>query len=321
MEDKRYEPCEAKEFPTISIIVPMYNEAENIGPFYERLRKVLDEIGEPYEIICVNDGSTDATLEKLLKLREKDQNVKVIDFSRNFGKEIALTAGLDFSSGMAIIPIDADLQDPPELIPHLVAKWKEGYEVVYATRKSRHGESWFKKLAAHAFYRLAEKIMDINIPRDTGDFRLMDRSVVEALKALRERNRFMKGLFAWVGFKQAAVHYEREPRHKGKTKWNYFKLCNLAIEGITSFSYVPLRLATYVGLVVALLAFLYAAYIVMVTLIYGNPVPGWPSLVTIVLFLGGVQLICTGILGEYIGRIYNEVKQRPVYMVRQKWGL
>ena len=299
----------------------MYNEAENIGPFYERLKKVLDEIGEPYEIICVNDGSADATLEKLLKLRETDPNVKVIDLSRNFGKEIALTAGIDFSSGMSVIPIDVDLQDPPELIPHLVAKWKEGYEVVYGTRKSRQGESRFKKLTAHIFYRLAEKIMDIKIPRDTGDFRLMDRSVVEALKNLRERNRFMKGLFAWVGFKQAAVYYEREPRYKGKTKWNYFKLLNLAIEGITSFSYVPLRLATYVGLVVALLAFLYAAYIVMVTLIYGNPVPGWPSLVTIVLFLGGVQLICIGILGEYIGRIYNEVKQRPVYIVRQKWGL
>jgi len=305
----------------LSIVVPMYNEAENIGPFYERLKKALDNIGESYEIICLNDGSTDATLENLLKLREKDPNIKVVDLSRNFGKEIVLTAGLDFSSGMAVIPIDADLQDPPELIPQLVAKWKEGYEVVYAVRKSRLGESLFKKLSAHLFYRLAEKIMDINIPRDTGDFRLMDRSAVDALKNMRERNRFMKGLFAWVGFKQFAIYYERDPRHKGKTKWNFFKLLNFAIEGITSFSYVPLRLATYIGLVIALMSFFYAAYIMISTLIYGNPVPGYPSLITIILFLGGVQLICIGIMGEYMGRIYNEVKQRPVYIIRKKFGL
>lgn len=310
-----------KASQVLSIVVPMYNEAENIGPFYERLKKVLDNIGEPYEIICVNDGSTDATLENLLKLREKDSNIKVVDLSRNFGKEIALTAGLDFSSGMAVIPIDADLQDPPELIPQLVAKWKEGYEVVYAVRKSRLGESLFKKLTAHLFYRLAEKIMDINIPRDTGDFRLMDRSAVDPLKTMRERNRFMKGLFAWVGFKQFAIYYERDPRHKGKTKWNFFKLLNFAIEGITSFSYVPLRLATYIGLVIALMSFFYAAYIMISTLIYGNPVPGYPSLITIILFLGGVQLICIGILGEYMGRIYNEVKQRPVYVIRKTFGL
>lgn len=310
-----------KASQVLSIVVPMFNEAENIGPFYERLKKVLDNNGESYEIICVNDGSTDATLENLLKLREKDPNIKVVDLSRNFGKEIALTAGLDFSSGMAVIPIDADLQDPPELIPQLVAKWKEGYEVVYAVRKSRLGESLFKKLTAHLFYRLAEKIMDINIPRDTGDFRLMDRSSVDALKNMRERNRFMKGLFAWVGFKQFAIYYERDPRHKGKTKWNFFKLLNFAIEGITSFSYVPLRLATYIGLVIALMSFFYAAYIMISTLIYGNPVPGYPSLITIILFLGGVQLICIGILGEYMGRIYNEVKQRPVYVIRKTFGL
>lgn len=310
-----------KASQVLSIVVPVYNETENIGPFYERLKKVLDNIGESYEIICVNDGSTDATLENLLKLREKDSNIKVVDLSRNFGKEIALTAGLDFSSGMAVIPIDADLQDPPELIPQLVAKWKEGYEVVYAVRKSRLGESLFKKLTAHLFYRLAEKIMDINIPRDTGDFRLMDRSAVDPLKNMRERNRFMKGLFAWVGFKQVAIYYERDPRHKGKTKWNFFKLLNFAIEGITSFSYVPLRLATYIGLVIALMSFFYAAYIMISTLIYGNPVPGYPSLITIILFLGGVQLICIGILGEYMGRIYNEVKQRPVYIIRKTFGL
>jgi len=307
--------------PVLSVVVPMYNEAENIGPFYEQLKKVLDNIGESYEIICVNDGSTDATLETLLKLREKDPHIKVVDLSRNFGKEIALTAGLDFSSGMAVIPIDADLQDPPELISQLVAKWKEGYGMVYAVRKSRLGETLFKKLTAHFFYRLAEKIMDINIPRDTGDFRLMDRSAVDALKNIRERNRFMKGLFAWVGFKHVAIYYERDPRHKGKTGWNFFKLLNLAIEGITSFSYVPLRLATYIGLVIALMSFFYAAFIMISTLIYGNPVRGYPSLITIILFLGGVQLICMGILGEYMGRIYTEVKQRPVYVIRKTIGL
>jgi glycosyltransferase involved in cell wall biosynthesis len=229
----------------------MYNESENVGPFYERLQKVLDQMGESYEIICVNDGSTDDTMEKLLKIREMDSNVKIIDFSRNFGKEIALTAGIDFSSGEAIIPIDADLQDPPEIIPELISKWREGYDVVYATRLSREGESWIKRVTAALFYRMAKKIMHINIPKDTGDFRLMSKIVVETLKDMRERNRFMKGLFAWVGFPSSVVYYNREIRYTGKTKWNYWKLWQFAIDGITSFSYIPLQIATYFGFIVA----------------------------------------------------------------------
>ncbi|MBW2069351.1 MAG: glycosyltransferase family 2 protein [Deltaproteobacteria bacterium] len=307
--------------PVLSIVVPMYNESENVWPFYERLKKVLDQIGESYEIICVNDGSTDDTIEKLLKLRELDPNVKIIDFSRNFGKEIALTAGIDFSSGEAVIPIDADLQDPPEIIPELVSKWREGYDVVYATRLSREGESYIKRLTATLFYRIAQKVMHINIPKDTGDFRLVSRAVVETLKEMRERNRFMKGLFAWVGFPHSVVYYRREKRHGGKTKWNYWRLWNFALEGITSFSYIPLQIATYFGFVVALLSFVYALFIVIRTLLFGIKVPGYASTITIILFLGGVQLICIGILGEYIGRIYTEVKRRPLYVIRRKYGL
>lgn len=307
--------------PVLSIVVPTYNEAQNVEPFYARMKQVLDQLGEPYEIIYVNDGSADNTLEKLLELRKQDPNVKVIDFSRNFGKEIALTAGIDFSSGQVVIPIDADLQDPPELIPELVAKWREGYDVVYATRLERDGESWFKRYTAHLFYRLAGRIMPVKMPEDTGDFRLMSRSVVEALKELRERNRFMKGLFAWVGFPSATVYYRRERRHAGKTKWNYWKLWNFALEGITSFSYIPLQLATYFGFIVAIFAFSYALFIVIRTILFGREVPGYASLITIILFLGGIQLIGIGVLGEYIGRIYNEVKRRPLYIVRKKWGL
>ncbi len=299
----------------------MYNEAENVGPFYERLKRVLDQLGEPYEIICVNDGSTDNTLEKLLELRQQDPNVKIIDFSRNFGKEIALTAGIDFSSGKAVIPIDADLQHPPELIPELMAKWREGYDVVYAARLERDGESWFKRCAARLFYRLAERIMPIKMPKDAGDFRLMSRPVVEVLKELRERNRFMKGLFAWVGFPSTAVYYRGEKRHAGKTKWNYWKLWNFALEGITSFSYVPLQCATYFGFIVAMLAFAYAFFTIIQTILFGRQVPGYASLMTVILFLGGVQLVCVGILGEYVGRIYTEVKRRPLYVIRSLWGV
>jgi glycosyltransferase involved in cell wall biosynthesis len=299
----------------------MYNESENVGPFYERLKKVLDQMGESYEIICVNDGSTDDTIEKLLKLREMDSNVKIIELSRNFGKEVALTAGIDFSSGEAVIPIDTDLQDPPEIIPELINKWREGYDVVYATRLSREGESWIKRVTAALFYRLASKIMHIKIPKDAGDFRLMSRIVVETLKELRERNRFMKGIFAWVGFSSFGIAYQVEDRCRGKTKWNYWKLWQFAIDGITSFSYIPLQIATYFGFIVAFLSFIYALFIVLRTLFLGIELPGYASTITIILFLGGIQLICIGILGEYIGRIYNEVKQRPLYIVRRKYGL
>lgn len=306
--------------PTLSIIVPMYNESKNIDIFHERLTAVMLQLGEPYEIICVNDGSLDNTLDKLYTLNTKDPNVKVINLSRNFGKEIALTAGLDYCSGEAMIPIDADLQDPPELIPQLVAKWREGYDVVYATRMHRHGETMLKKFTAKAFYRVAKRITCINIPQDTGDFRLMSRTVVEALKQLREQHRFMKGLFTWVGFRQTSIYYNRDPRFAGQTKWNYWKLWNLALEGITSFSYAPLQLATYSGLLISISAFIYAAYIFLLTLFYGNTVPGYPSLIIIILFLGGVQLFTLGIIGEYIGRIYNESKRRPLYFVHGQQG-
>ena len=306
--------------PLISVVVPVYNESPNVEAFYLRVSKVMKDMGEPYEILFVNDGSKDDTLFNLLVLADKDSNVKIIDLSRNFGKEIALTAGLDFASGDAVIPIDADLQDPPELIPELVAKWREGYDVVYATRTEREGESWFKRWTAHLFYRVIQKVTPLPIPKDTGDFRLLSRQVVQALKQLRERNRFMKGLFSWVGFRQTSVLYRRNRRNAGRSKWNYWKLWNFALEGITSFSYIPLQFATYFGLTVALFAFLYALFIVFRTLLLGRDVPGYPSLITIILFLGGVQLFAIGVVGEYIGRIYNEVKRRPLYLVKAKYG-
>lgn len=304
---------------TISIVVPMYNESENVFAFYEKVVNVLEKLCLPFEIVCVNDGSKDNTLELLLMLREKDPRIIVIDFSRNFGKEIALSAGIDFASGEAIIPIDADLQDPPELIPELVSKWREGYDVVYATRTQREGETFLKKFTSHVFYRIIRLLTRFDIPKDTGDFRLMDKRVVKSLKRLREQHRFMKGLFSWVGFKQISVPYQREPRFAGKTKWNYWKLWNFALEGITSFSYAPLQFATYFGLIVALFSFIYGTFLLIKTLFYGNPVPGYPSLMVVILFLGGVQLLTIGIIGEYIGRTYNESKRRPLYIVREAY--
>lgn len=308
------------KIPEISIVVPMYNEEGNIEMFYRRVVNVLDSLGKPFEIICINDGSRDGTLYKLNVLHQKDPRVKIINLSRNFGKEIAMTAGLDYSSGEAVIPIDADLQDPPELIPRLIAQWREGYDVVYATRVRRHGENWLKKITAGAFYNVAERITSISIPQNTGDFRLMSRPVVEALKQIRERHRFMKGLFTWVGFHQTSISYDRDPRFAGRTKWNYWKLWNFALEGITSFSYVPLQAATYSGILISLVAFIYATIVFIRTLVFGNPVPGYPSLMVIVLFLGGVQLFTLGVIGEYIGRIYNESKRRPLYFVQGAQG-
>ena len=303
----------------ISLVIPCHNEAGNIGHLYERLAGVLDATGEAWELVCVNDGSRDATLAELLALRRRDERVRVVDLSRNFGKEAALTAGIDFARGEAVIPIDADLQDPPELIPDLLAKWREGYEVVNAVRIARDGDSWIKKFTAHGFYRVINRMSDVEIPADTGDFRLLSRPAVEALKRLPERRRFMKGLFAWVGFRTAIVPYRRAARHAGTTTWNYRKLWNFAVEGITSFSALPLRLASYLGVVVSLLAFAYALVIVFRALAFGNPVAGYPSLMTAVLFFGGVQLLALGVIGEYLGRLYEESKQRPVYLVRGVW--
>ncbi len=304
----------------LSVIVPMYNEENNITEFYNRVKAALEDIGGIWEIVCINDGSRDSTLNRLISLHKSDNRVKVINFSRNFGKEIALTAGIDKASGQVIVPIDADLQDPPELIKELLAKWREGYDVVNATRRIRHGESWLKRGTAHLFYRWLNKISNVEIPANTGDFRLLSRPVVEALKQIPERTRFMKGLFAWVGFKQATVYYDRHPRYAGKTKWNYWRLWNFAIDGFTSFSTVPLKVWSYFGLIFALFSFLYAAFLIIRTLIYGIDVPGYASIMAVVLFLGGVQLISLGVIGEYLGRVYSEVKGRPLYLVRDSYG-
>lgn len=305
---------------TISIVVPFHNEAENVAPLHDRLVAVLDAAGEDWELVCVNDGSRDDTLIRLVALAARDSRVRVLDLSRNFGKEAALTAGLDHARGDAAIPLDADLQDPPEIIPELLAKWREGYEVVNAVRATREGDGLLKRFTAHGFYRVMNKLSHVDIPADTGDFRLISRPALDALKRLPERRRFMKGLFAWVGFRTAAVTYKRAPRHAGRTTWNYWKLWNLALEGITSFSSAPLRLASYLGFAVSLLAFVYALVTIFDKLVYGNAVKGYPSMMVALLFLGGVQLLALGVIGEYLGRLYEESKQRPVYLVRETWG-
>lgn len=306
--------------PKLSLAVPMYNEEEVVNVFYERIKKIIDELDSisDYEIVVVNDGSIDGTLETLKTLKQIDPKIKIVNFSRNFGKEVALTAALDYTTGDIVVPIDADLQDPPELIKEFIKKWKdEEYDVVYGIRSKREGEGFLKRYTAHAFYRLINKMTTIPIPIDTGDFRLMDRSVVDALKSIHETHRFMKGIFAWVGFKQTGIFYVREKRIAGNTKWNYLKLINLAIEGITSFSYIPLRIASYIGILTSFIAFLYASFIFVKTLIFGNEVDGYPSMIIAVLFLGGVQLLALGVIGEYLGRIYNEVKKRPLYIVKE----
>jgi len=304
----------------ISIVVPLYNEEPNIDYLFERLLLVLDRMNVGYEIICINDGSQDNTLKCLIEYHRRHRGIKIVNLSRNFGKEVALTAGIDYAGGAAVIPIDADLQDPPELIEQLVAKWREGYDVVYATRRSRQGESWAKRFTARSFYRTIGWMSPVPIPRDTGDFRLLDRQVVEALKQMPERTRFMKGLFGWAGFKQTSILFDREPRLNGTTTWNYWRLWNFAIDGITSFSFLPLKVWSYIGLVISLLAFLYATFLVIRTLIFGVDLPGYASLMVTVLFLGGIQLITLGIIGEYLGRVYEEVKGRPLYLVRDSYG-
>ncbi len=304
----------------LSIVVPLYNEEENIDYLFERLITVLDRLQTSYEIVCINDGSRDNTLKYLIDYHQKNPTIKVINLSRNFGKEIALTAGIDYTTGAAIIPIDADLQDPPELIGELVEKWREGYDVVYATRRSRQGESWLKKVTAGAFYQTIGKMSRVPIPSNTGDFRLLDRRVVEAIKKVPERTRFMKGLFAWVGYKQTSVMFDREPRFQGSTTWNYWKLWNFALDGIISFSFLPLKVWSYVGVSISFVSLLYASFLIIRTLIFGIDVPGYASLMVAILFLGGIQLITLGIIGEYLGRVYEEVKGRPLYFVREQYG-
>jgi len=302
----------------ISIICPCYNEADVIEAFVARLIDVLGADVAKYDLICVNDGSSDNTLPKLLGLKNGPLSMRIIDLSRRFGKEAALAAGLDHASGEAVIIIDADLQDPPELIPELVASWREGNKVVVARRVDRSADSLAKRQSARAFYRLHNYISDTEIPLDVGDFRLIDREVVDVLCKLPERQRFMKGLFSWVGYDYAVVDYVREKRASGKTKFNWWRLWNLGLEGITSFSTAPLRIWTYIGLFISTVAFLYGSFVFIRTLAFGIDVPGYASLLTTVLFLGGVQLISLGVIGEYIGRIYMESKGRPIYVVRRE---
>ena len=309
----------AQAAPELSVVVPAYNEQEVLEIFHERLAAAMAPLGLSWEVVYVNDGSRDATLAKMLALQAADSRVAVVNLSRNFGKEIALTAGLDHArASQAVVVIDADLQDPPEVIADLVATWREGFDVVYAQRSVRHGEGAVKRATAAAFYRLMQRVGGrVTLPKDTGDFRLMSRRAVDALLQLREQHRFMKGLFAWIGFPAKAVLYERAPRAAGTTKWNWWKLWNLSLEGITSFTVGPLKLATYLGLLTAFAAVVYAVQVIVKTLILGADVPGYPSLMTVVLFLGGVQLMTLGIIGEYLARVFNETKNRPLYLVER----
>lgn len=284
---------------------------------YRRVSAVMESTGEPWELILIDDGSTDRSLEMMQNLAEKDQRVRPVVFARNFGHQIAVTAGLDYARGDAVVIIDSDLQDPPEVIPDLIAKWREGFEVVYAVRAEREGESWFKLWTASLFYRIIFKITDVKIPLDTGDFRLMDRKVVNVMKRMRERDRFLRGMSAWVGFKQVGVPYKRAARFAGSTKYPFKKMFRLAMNAITGFSYFPLQLATYVGFVAAGLSILMIPVVVLVRLLTEIELTGQATTLVAVLFLGGVQLISLGILGEYLGRVYDEVKGRPLYVVSQ----
>lgn len=302
----------------LSVIVPIYNEEEVLDEFYSRLVSVFEIIDLSSEVWFINDGSQDATLEKLKQYSHNDHRVGFINLSRNFGKEAALSAGLNHAEGDAVVIIDADLQDPPELILEMVRLWKEGFDVVYAQRTERLGESFMKRATSYLFYRIMEGVGRFSIPRDTGDFRLLSRRAVQTLRSLPEQNRFMKGLFAWIGYQQVALRYSRDPRFAGDSKFNYWKLWNFALDGITSFTTVPLKLATYIGIIIAFLAFAYGTFIIIRTLIFGDPVAGFPTLISVMVFIGGIQLLFLGILGEYIGRMFDETKHRPLYVIAEK---
>ncbi|MGQ9489254.1 MAG: glycosyltransferase family 2 protein [Anaerolineae bacterium] len=308
------------DHPTLSVVAPCFNEEGVLHELYRRISQVLDGAGESWELVLVNDGSGDRTPDIMRELHARDPRVKVIDFARNFGHQIAVTAGMDYARGDAVVLIDADLQDPPELILDMLAKWRQGYEIVYAVRTERKGETWFKRFTAKLFYRLIYKITDINIPMDTGDFRLMDRKVVNALKTMREKHRFLRGMSVWVGFRQTGVQYVRAERFAGETKYPFGKMLKFALDGITSFSYLPLQLATYIGFIAALLAVVGIIITVILRLSGSQAFYGQATTLVSVLFLGGVQLISLGIIGEYLGRIYDEVKGRPLYIVREVLG-
>jgi polyisoprenyl-phosphate glycosyltransferase len=304
----------------ISIIIPVYNEEENINLLYDRISKVMDGLSYKYEMLFINDGSTDDTVILLSALNKQNKKVKIINLSRNFGKENAMSAGIDHAAGDAAVIIDSDLQDPPEVIPELIKEWEKGYDAVYAVRKKRNSEGLRKKVTAYLFYKIFNKFSKIKIPANTGDFRIIDKAVILALRELPEYNRFMKGLFSWVGFKQTGIYYNRDPRYAGRTKWSYGKLLDFAVEGLTSFSYLPLKMASYLGILVSFLSFSYAIFIFIRTIIFSNPVPGYPSLTVIILFLSGIQLFTIGIIGEYIGRTYYESKRRKPYFIKDKIG-
>lgn len=301
----------------LSIIVPVYNEQEVLPEFYLRICAVLDNLNMDTEILFINDGSKDSSLSLISELADNDHRVSYINLSRNFGKESAMSAGIEHVDADLVVIIDADLQDPPELILEMIHLYEKGYDTVYGQRQERHGETWLKKKSASYFYRLIQNVSRVNIPQDTGDFRLLSRRSIEALRKLPENNRFMKGIFAWIGYPQVALPYTREARVAGNTKFNYWKLWNFALDGITSFTTLPLKMASYVGLIVALSSFFYGGYIITCTLFFGDPVAGFPTLATLVLFLGGVQLLFLGIIGEYMGRMFDETKRRPLYLIEK----
>lgn len=306
---------------TITILVPCYNEENSIEVLYEHLHNVIGQLhGYNYHILLVNDGSKDNTLAKMQELHIKDPSVSYLSLSRNFGKENAMLAGLDYAEGDAVIIMDADLQDPPELIPQMLQEWEKGYDDVYARRRTRAGETWFKKASAHWYYRILQKFSDIDIPADVGDFRLLDRQAVDALRSLRERQRYTKGLFSWIGYNKKELLFDRGSRAVGNSKMNFVKLFGLAVDGITSFSVAPLRLASVLGLLISSIAFIYLLFVIGKTLLFGDPVAGYPSMISIILFMGGIQLVVLGIIGEYVGRIFYEAKRRPDYLVSEYNG-
>lgn len=312
---------QAEEPVELSIVVPMWNESAMLDSFFARIVPVLEGVTRRWEILCVDDGSTDDTYARLQAHRETEPRVRLLRLSRNFGKENALSAGLDFAAGAAVIPMDADLQDPPELVPDMVAKWREGYDVVLARRSSRDGEGWVKQATARGFYRLIGRLSQVEIPENVGDFRLMDRRVVEALAALPERSRFMKGVFAWLGFRTAVIDYARAARAAGTVKQNWPRLFGLAIDGIVSFSAAPLKVWSYLGFAIAAFAGLYGVAIILMTLFYGIDVPGYASLLVVTLFFNGLVLLGLGVMGEYLARIFIEVKRRPVYVISDHDGV
>ena len=305
----------------ITIIIPAYNEEESLPHLYERLEKLMNTMGNyQFEILFVNDGSKDNTINLIKEYREKDNRISYVDFSRNFGKEIAMIAGLDYATGDCVIFMDADLQDPPELIPELVKYWEEGYDDVYAKRSSRKGETWLKKFTSKMYYRVLQSLTSVPIQKDTGDFRLLDRRCVNALKKMRESQRNSKSMFSWIGYKKKEVLYDRDPRIAGQTKWNYKKLVDLAIDGITSFTTSPLRISTYISIPTFILLFVYFVYVIAKCIITSTAIQAYQAIILLILFFSGVQILLFGIIGEYLGRIFNESKNRPLYLVNEYNG-